>query len=154
MSTVPPGPPAQPSVPAGPGHPAPARHAVSSGRLFFGFFGGPAAWSIQLLAGYTLVEWRCAPRLPGAPVPPLGPTGTALLLVGAAAIGVALTALVVAFSIWRSSAREVHGGVVHALDAGEGRTRFMALAGVAMSALFLVACVVTLAAALLLPACR
>ena len=154
MSTVPPRPPVQVSTPEGPGHPAPARHGVSSRRLFFGIFGGPAAWSIQLLANYALVEWRCAPRLAGAPVPSLGPTGTALLLLGAAAVGVTLAAFVVAFSVWRSSAGEVQGGVVHALDAGEGRTRFMGLAGVAMSALFFVACAVTLVTTLLLPRCR
>ena len=154
MSTVPPSPPLREPMSAGRGHPAPARHAVSSGRLFFGFFGGPVAWSIQLLASYALVERRCVPRLPGTAVLPLGWTEGVLLLVSAAAVGVVVAAFAAALSGWRSSARELHGGAVHAPDAGEGRTRFMALAGVAMSALFLVACAVQLIATLLLPRCR
>jgi hypothetical protein len=64
-----------------------------------------------------------------------------------------VAAFFTAYTGWRGSAREVHGGAVHALDAGEGRTHFMALAGVAMSALFLIACVVQLVATVLLPHC-
>src|SRR5512140_3829668 len=42
-------------------HPAPQRDRVSSLESLFGLIGGPAAWFIQLCAGYTLASWPCFP---------------------------------------------------------------------------------------------
>ena len=42
-------------------HPAPAVRALTPAALWFGLFGAPVAWSLQLLASYALVAHGCYP---------------------------------------------------------------------------------------------
>ena len=134
-------------------HPAPQRGAVSSGALWFALFGAPAAWSVQLLVSYALSSHSCFPRR----VPLTAPTLEALpaweLGVAVAALVVALAAGGVAIHAWRATRAEGEGSEHRLLETGEGRTRFMAFAGVLVSGLFALGVVLNLITPILLPAC-
>lgn len=42
-------------------HPAPGRHLVGLGALWFGLFGAAAAWSVQELVSFAVVSHSCYP---------------------------------------------------------------------------------------------
>ena len=112
-----------------PAHPAPQRHLRGAWYLWLGLFGGPLAWSVQLIAAYAVIAHFCFPgRFPLAQA---SITGLRVigLVVSAAAFLLALWALFVSLRSWehvrQNEHRERHG----VLEVGEGRTRFMSLAG-------------------------
>jgi hypothetical protein len=120
-------------------HPAPHRGRTSLFWLWFGIFAAPVAWNLQLLIATAFSGHLCYPDQD-----PLGPEvgqhlSWVLGLIDVLGIIVALVALGVAIGSWRRVRGEKAGGGRHLLDAGEGRTRFMAMLGIANSLLFLVA---------------
>lgn len=120
-------------------HPAPHRERAGLISLWFGIFAGPVAWNLQLLIATAFSGHLCYPDQQ-----PLGPqTGQHLSwvlgLIDVLGIIVALAALGVAAGNWRRVRTEKQGSGRHLLDAGEGRTRFMAMLGIINSLLFLVA---------------
>ena len=120
-------------------HPAPRRDIVSTGVLWFGIFGAPAAWALQTIVNYGLVSHFCFPGT----MPRRTPTFDALrgtgIAVSIVVIVVALVALATAFRSWRAT-RHGHDAEHHELlEVGEGRARFMAFAGILLSAVFLFA---------------
>ena len=122
------------------GHPAPDRAQVSLGLLMFGIFGAPAAWMLQLVAGASIGGLVC-----------LGPHGTALATARAdwanpAMIAINLAALLIAAVALAASFRTLHQtgsgyaeGHDSVMEAGEGRSRYMAIWGVWTSLLFIFA---------------
>ena len=137
------------------GHPAPARHRVSLGALWFGLFGAPAAWSIQMLTDYSTNAHGCFPRMYPLGSPAMGAARMSLVLwlVSAAAIAIGAAALVVALRNYLATRHEERGEAHELLEVGEGRTRFMALSGVMLSALFLLASLAHAASMLMLANC-
>lgn len=117
-------------------HPAPARHTVALAALWFGLFGAPAAWSVQLMANYALVAHGCFPSAEPRSTPVFGGLWTVALVVSIVALLVAAAAFLVARRSWLSTREEHHGDREALLEVGEGRTRFMAYAGMLVSALF------------------
>ena len=94
--------------------------AASLPRLWFGIFGAPAGWAVQLIVDYAIVAHACYP----ARVPLADP------VIGAArgiSFGVACVCLAVAVLAATHSASE---------GASAGRVRFMATAGLIVSVLF------------------
>ena len=144
------------------GHPAPARGRVSLSALWFGLFGAPAAWSVQTLVNYTVAAHGCYPRLVPLASPVTGAlrgivfgVSLAMLVVGGAATGVA-------WRTWRATREEHQGSSGRAdrhdmrtalLETGEGRTRFMALAGVLTSLTFVIVSLAHTAVVFLVPPC-
>lgn len=120
-------------------HPAPLRHRVRIGALWFGLTGAPAAWSAQLVASYAFSAHSCFPRLVPLSVPQGGAsTFMVLLLAGSViALCVGALALITAVRSWHATVLETNASTHEALDVGEGRTRFMALAGIFVSTVFL-----------------
>jgi hypothetical protein len=119
-------------------HPAPHRGRVSLVTLLFGVFAAPVAWNLQLLFEAAISGHVCYPK------------DTPLSGVGAGAHGwalgidvlcliLALVALGVSLRSWREVRAEKRGSGHHLLDAGEGRTRFLAMLGILNSCLFLLA---------------
>ncbi|MDQ6679445.1 MAG: hypothetical protein M3Y67_00575 [Pseudomonadota bacterium] len=112
---------------------------MRSWALWFGLLGAPLAWGLQELVNVSLAGYACFPHdVPLAA--PLWPN-----LVGIV-IGVDLVALVgcvaawlAAFYSWRRTREEKPGDAEQLLGSGDGRTRFMAMAGVMTGMLFLVA---------------
>ena len=130
---------------SGDAHPAPARERASLPALWFGLFGGPVAWSIQTLVNLPLASHACFPRLEPLDTPVVGGLRGIVLVVSLLALLVSAFAAVVAWRVWSRTRLEHQGGTgegrghdphLAALETGEGRTRFMALAGVMTSAAF------------------
>jgi hypothetical protein len=132
--------------PLGGGHPAPERARVSSPALWFGLFGGPVAWSLQTIVNLAVAAHGCFPQLEpiASPVTPIRGIAFAVSVL---AVIVCVAATAVAARSWARTRHEQHEaagtGGAHApaaalMETGEGRTRFMALAGVLTSATFLV----------------
>jgi len=104
--------------------------AASLPRLWFGIFGAPAGWAVQLIVDYAIVAHACYP----ARVPLADP------VIGAArgiSFGVACVCLAVAvLALWTAS-RSVLAATHSASEgASAGRVRFMATAGLIVSVLF------------------
>ncbi len=118
-------------------HPSPRRHRVHRWAVWFGLLGAPIAWGLQELVNVSLAGHACYPHdLPLAM--PLWPHLSGILAsVDAAAIVVCIAAGLVAFSNWRRTRDEKPGDAHQLLGSGDGRTRFMAMAGIMTSVLFL-----------------
>ena len=125
------------------GHPAPDRGRTSAASLLFGLGGAAFAWTLQLMATVSLAGAVCsAGDGPGgfSRVRPDGAQPT-LMVINIAALAIAALAFYVAWSAYCSTpgdsgATHRTGGI---MDAGEGRTRFIAIWGIWASALFICA---------------
>jgi hypothetical protein len=133
--------------------PAPAARAVTLAALWFGLFGAPVAWSLQLLASYALVAHGCYPDAEPMTMPVIPALRTLVLGTGVAALAVALLAAGSAWRSWRATEHEHKSEPEGLLEAGAGRTRFMALAGMLVSAVFVLGIVMNVVPLLLLRPC-
>ena len=142
-------------------HPAPARAQVRVSALAFGLFGAPAAWSVQTLVNLPVASHACFPNLAPLAAPTTAVRGVAFA-VSVAALVVCAAAAAVAWRAWtrtrgehqdRSGRGARHGPEEALLETGEGRTRFLALAGVLTSLTFLLVSAVHTAAVFLVPPC-
>ena len=120
-------------------HPAPHRDRVGGWLIGFGLFGAPAAWSVQSLLDVGLSGYACYPKDEPLATPIWSGLGIALASANVVALLVCVAAGIVAFVAWRRSGDERPGNAHHLLESGDGRTRFLALAGVLTSVLFVVA---------------
>ena len=137
-------------------HPSPHRRRVGLTALLFGLAGGPVAWILQLVTEYSLASRLCDRA--GRTAPAIGaPTWTQArpwLLVGDSfCLSLALAALAVALLGWRATQAEKSGGAESALQTGEGRSRFMAAAGMLSAAGFVIAILFNLAEYAFTPGC-
>lgn len=143
-------------------HPAPARTRVSLAALWFGLVGGPAAWSVQTLVNLPVASHGCFPQLhPLTSVYGYNIDGIAFV-VSIAALTVCIAAVSVAWRSWHRTRDEQHRATgranrhsaqASALETGEGRTRFMALAGLLTSGTFTLVSVVHLVTVCLVGPC-
>lgn len=113
-------------------HPEPHPGAASRTLLFTALLGGPIAWMLQLCIGYGLTAQTCFPREaphPGglAHLPWVWPTSLALNLL---ALAVALAATGLSCWIWRRTRNHDPGAYAGLIEAGEGRTRYLAVWGI------------------------
>lgn len=120
-------------------HPAPHRERVGFGWLLFGIFAAPFAWNVQLLVGSAVSGHICYPGDKPLLMPLWEGQRLTLLITDLAGIVLAVIALLVSIGIWLRVRREREGSGHYLLDVGEGRTRFMAMAGILSSGLFLLA---------------
>jgi hypothetical protein len=128
-------------APAGRGdqeHPSPHRERTSLLALWTGLALAPLAWFIQLSIETPLLSQACYPRdepyqgaLPGLSL--------VVLAVDAISLVVAVVGLLVAWRTWRRTAHEVPGKGARLLASGDGRSRFMAMAGILASGLVVTA---------------
>jgi hypothetical protein len=109
-------------------HPSPGRGEVSSWLLLFAVAGGPAAWGIQLLAAYGLASLACGQLRAGLAYGHGWIEG-----VSAAMVVVALAAALAGWRAWRATREERGGRGTRLLETGEGRTRFLGLAGLMLA---------------------
>ena len=134
-------------------HPAPARHAVTALALAFGLSAAPLAWLATHLGAYFLSSHLCAPMngvrassMASAASPPF-------LLLTAVMFILALAGLAVSLVSWRKTRTERGGGEAQLLDVGEGRTRFLSMCGLLVSAAFLGLFLFTVVPMLVAPLC-
>jgi hypothetical protein len=103
--------------------------------VWLGFVTGPVVWALAMTTAYGFSSYACYPAAARllAPVSELGwvPRFDTTLY----GIGMVLTvaAGAIAWRTWRITREEAAG---HALEIGEGRSRFLGIWGVITSALF------------------
>lgn len=144
------------------GHPAPARGEVASWALWLGLLGGPAAWSAQTLIDLAISAHGCYPQLYPLRAPVIVGVRVIALAVSVVSVIVCVAALLVAWRSWRRTRGEhqensgrgrEHEARTAALETGEGRTRFMALAGLLTSATFTLVAALHLVTIVIVPPC-
>ena len=119
-------------------HPAPHRERLSSRWMWFCLVLPPAVWFLQLTIDNVLTSQACYP----GDVPLQQPRLHVLPWVIGCDVVVLVVAVIGGFIGWRNwqrTAEEKPGGSHHLLESGDGRTRFMAMAGVLTSGIVLVA---------------
>lgn len=134
-------------------HAAPARQTVRPRSLWFGLFGGPAAWSVQLLINYSVTAHFCYPKNIPLSEPSFGGMWMIAAVVNALMLLVTLSAGATAITSWRSARDEMVGSHNALLEDGTGRIRFMAYAGMLVSGLFLLALIMSAMPLFIVPAC-
>ncbi len=147
------------SVPAAAGadrgaHASPHRDRVPVWTLWGGLFGGPLCWAVQLIVTYSLVAHSCFPQADPLGVPLVG--GTWGLAFGVSVIALLGTgaAGMLALRGWRATRDEKDGEAAHLLHNADGRSRFMAISGLILSALFAGAVVTTMLPLFMLRPCQ
>lgn len=147
--------PPDPSAGTEPGHPAPERGVVALGTLWFGLFGAAAAWSVQSLVNYVVAAHTCFPRLYPLDTPTIGraPLWWITVIVSLVALAIGVLGGLAALRSWRATRHEKGGHAHWALETGEGRTRFMASAGLVTSGIFIIAILVNAASAIVVTPC-
>jgi hypothetical protein len=141
-----------PSAPAMPAA-APAARAVSDSALWFGLFGAPAVWALQMVIDAALVSHSCYPKSEPLATPMGGWLWGVVLLSGIVAAVIAAGAGATAWRSWRRTREEHHGRDETLLEVGEGRTRFMAVAGMLLSTVFLFGIIMNALPLFLVPPC-
>lgn len=124
-------------------HPAPHRDQVSRRALWAGIFGGPLCWGVQVVLGYGYIAHTCYPEAVPHHRPIFAGAHGAAVGLSALALAGTLGAGLVALRSWRATHDEKGGQAAHLLHNAEGRTRFMAMAGLIMSGLFLLGVLIT-----------
>jgi hypothetical protein len=112
------------------GHPARDRAEVGLGVLTLALLGAPAAWSVQHLALDALASLACSGELQGALGAAQDWLSWVLPLINLSALLAAGLATALAACILRRTRGENTGGAGDMLDASEGRTRFLAIWGI------------------------
>ena len=117
-----------------------------SGLLWFGVLGGPAAWSVEIIVGYGVEEIACS----------TGSASEEIEGIGVEPIIVLLTLFLGAVT---AAAGLVAFGCLRRLRASRGtaageRAEWMATAGIATSAIFLVLILVNLLSVVFLGVCE
>jgi hypothetical protein len=134
-------------------HPSPERGKVSPWLILASWALAPAVWTLQVVGSYLLTSKACYPGygpLSGTRVPDMSDF---VLFASLVALGLAALAFWLALIGWRRTRCEKKGGAHHALDAGEGRTRFLALCGLIISTIFAAAIVFEALSAIFLQNC-
>ncbi|MGN6159170.1 MAG: hypothetical protein ACTHNL_13815 [Devosia sp.] len=122
--------------------------------MIFALLAAPAAWVIELLAGFAFTSYFCFRGDPqfsiGPPPGWLQPTVTAINIF---ALIIAIAAAFISFRLLRRTGgeREKHSG--DAVEAGEGRTRVFSLWGLTGDAIFIVAIAANVLDLFLVPLC-
>ena len=134
-------------------HPAPKRDAVRPHESFFGLFGGAIAWFIQLSAGFALASQPCFVAGTRALSLTQDWSRPAMLILIAASCAVALLATFISWRAYQRTKDESAGDHRHVLNVGAGRTRFLAIWGVYLSAGSALVTLMTGIAFMVLPRC-
>ncbi len=123
-------------------HPAPHRGRVNTLEALFAVWGSPLAWLIQLSAIYAFSSAPCfdfgARLFTHVGVQPWP------LIIACAMLLIGIAALLLSLVLLRRTRNETGGGKHHLFNTGQGRTRFMALWGVAFATVFVTLMVVNI----------
>lgn len=137
-------------------HPGPHRERVSLTMLFFGMFAPPIMWAGNLMVTFALGIHACYPgHLPLSEASDgFGFVWPFVLASYLASLAVCVAAFVVSLRMFQVVGTESHGHWEHLTEVGEGRTRFLAIVGMAYSLLFFGAVLFGVPAVLIVPLCK
>ncbi|ASW03128.1 hypothetical protein [Paraburkholderia aromaticivorans] len=134
-----------------PAREGPRRRRGGALMMLFGLMGAAAAWVLQTEIGETLAAQACFPHRSALAAPQWSWLMPALDAISVVALLIGVAGVWAAWRGWRSAARPDPASP--ASDASVGRTRFLALAGIILSLLFVVGLVATGLAVLLVSPC-
>ena len=120
--------------------------------VFLGLLSGPVAWALAMTLSYGLSSYACFPdgeRLTVA-LPGWGGALAVVPIVHVVALAVTLAGAAISYRAWSVTRTEAAG---HALEIGEGRTRFMGAWGLMTCALFLGLLIFNLINVAMVPPC-
>jgi hypothetical protein len=135
------------------GHPSPHRAKSGLAALLYGLIAAPAAWVVGEIVDAGLAQEACFPGTEPLATPAFANLHTIHIVVLVISLLVSASAAMVALGAWRATRNERAGGPHALLSIGEGRSRFMALAGVLTSVGFFVGTLFSVPAVLLVPSC-
>jgi hypothetical protein len=135
------------------GHPAPLREAVAPGLLAFAVLAAPVAWSLEVLVNLAVASPACYPKDHPLTAPLVTGTASALTCVQIAVFAVGIAGSVASAFCWWRTRGERQGGANTLVEIGEGRTRFLAMCGLMLSTVFLVAMIFTATAVAMIRLC-
>lgn len=133
-------------------HPAPHRDRAPYVSLAFGLFAAPIGWALHLLVNYSIAGQNCVGASAAATASAQG-AHSVILLIDLAAVILSVVAGAVAYDLWKKTREEKAGDAHRLVQAGEGRTRFLALCGILTSILFGLAVIVDVLGILVGPPC-
>jgi hypothetical protein len=134
-------------------HPSPSRGETGLPALLYGLMAAPIAWSVGEVVSATLSQEACFPGTEPLAEPALANLRLLQIAVFAISLLVSASAAMVALGAWRATRSEQAGGPHTLLSVGEGRSRFMALAGLLTSAGFALATLFSIPALVFVPSC-
>ena len=135
------------------GHPSPHRHKVSVIWLLAGLAIPPAAWTIEMLVGFTISSNACSVGFAPPVTPGFDGEATLLIAVQLVCLVGAIASGLMSRRHWQLVRRENSDSEHSHLTIGEGRTRFLALAAMLTAGLFAVAILFNLLEPVLIPVC-
>ncbi|MFI4966329.1 MAG: hypothetical protein ACHP9T_13295 [Caulobacterales bacterium] len=136
-----------------PAHPSPHRGKVGLSGLLYGLIAAPAAWVVSQIANSTLAQEACFPGTQPLAQPAFGGVHVVQAAIMVAALLIGVSAAAVSLTTWRLTRNERSGDQHALLSVGEGRSRFMALAGLLTSLGFALGILFSIPALLFVPAC-
>ncbi|MBI1361107.1 MAG: hypothetical protein GC155_12600 [Alphaproteobacteria bacterium] len=134
-------------------HPSPHRARASLVRLIYGLVGAPLAWAVSEVASSTLAQEACFPKTEPLASPAFAGAHLLQMVILGVAFLISASAAWIAYASWRRTREEAEGDTHVMLAAGEGRSRFMALAGLLTSIGFFIGMLFSIPALIFVPAC-
>jgi hypothetical protein len=119
-----------------PSHPGPLRATVSGWAMAFGLLAAPLAWSLDELGSYIIAASECQLKSSGDITQMIRGSSPGYIVLTIVTWLIALAGLRVALHNWRKTRGEHEGGGHHLIALGEGRTRFVSMAGLMTSIVF------------------
>ena len=144
---------ARPASSDRPGGLSPHRRRRGALIMLFGLLGAAAAWILQTEIGETLAAQACFPHRTALAAPQWSWLMSALDVMSIAALLIGAAGVWVAWQGWRTTCARRPDPAAPVSDTGAGRTRFLAMAGLTLSLLFLVGLLATGLAVLLVSPC-
>lgn len=135
------------------GHPSPHRGKTRLAALLYGLVAAPLAWALGQVVNATVAQEACFPGTEPLATPAIADLRGIHVAVLVAALLVSASAAMIALGAWRATRDEQAGGHHALLSIGEGRSRFMALAGLVTSVGFFIGTLFSVPAVLLVPGC-
>lgn len=135
------------------GHPSPHRANSRLALLLYGLVAAPLAWGVGEIVNATLAQEACFPGTEPLAAPAFSNLHLIHLIILVLSLAISASAALVALGSWRVTMNEQAGGPRALLSIGEGRSRFMALAGLMTSAGFFIGTLFWLPALLFVPSC-
>jgi hypothetical protein len=136
-----------------PGCLKPYRRRDGTLMMPFGLFGAAAAWVLQTEIGETLAAQACFPHRSALAAPQWSWLMAALDALSIVALLIGVAGVWVAWRGWRTTRTARPAPASPMSDTSAGRTRFLAMAALLLSLLFLVGLVATGLAVLLVSPC-
>lgn len=133
----------------------PERSGVSLKLSLFGLLGGPLAWFVESCAGYAFSSWACFPKDQRrfSPLEGYEWTWAVVVIICIVAFLTAVAAFLVSRHIWQRTSTELSGAAAGERPIVVGRTRFLAVWGMAAAGGFAIAIAFTAVALIVLPQC-